>query len=59
MPKRKRGRPRKHVMPEKIPASPEEVARACLQGPPKKNWRYLQQGSDAYDDKEASDPQKT
>ncbi len=57
MSKRKRGRPPKHVMPEKIPAPPEEIARACMAGPPKKNWRYLKRGSDAYADK-APDPRE-
>ena len=29
--------------PAPIDATPEEVARALMQGPPKKDWRYLKQ----------------
>ena len=47
MPKRKRGRPRIYVMPEPIPDTPENIARAILQGPPKKEWDYLKPGSGA------------
>ena len=39
--KKPRGRPVKNTMPEPIPDTPENVARACMQGPPKKEWRYL------------------
>ena len=46
-PKRKRGRPRELLMPEPIPDSPENIARACMEGPPKRDWRYLEPGSDA------------
>lgn len=48
-PKRKRGRPRTLVMPERIDASPEEIARAVLSAPPKRadEWRYLKPGSGA------------
>ena len=28
-------------MPELIPDTPEAVARASMMGPPKKQWRYL------------------
>jgi hypothetical protein len=35
------GRPVKNKMPEPIPDTPENVARACMQGPPKKEWEYL------------------
>ena len=34
------GRP-PNPMPEPIPDTPENVARAIMQRPPKKNWRYL------------------
>ena len=27
-------------MPEQIPDTPENVARAIMQGPPKKKWRF-------------------
>lgn len=45
----KRNRSRR-VMPEKIPDSPEEIARACMQGPPKKDWDFIEEGSDAYEE---------
>ena len=38
--KKPRGRPAKHVLPEPIDATPEEVARAVLQAPPKERWRF-------------------
>ena len=39
---RPRGRPVKNQMPKQIPDTPENIARACMQGPPKKkNWDYL------------------
>ncbi len=37
----KRGRPVKLEMPPPIPDTPENVAKAIMQGPPKKVWRYL------------------
>ena len=42
MAKRKRGRPAK-LMPDKIPDSPENVAKALLFSPPKEgdDWEYL------------------
>lgn len=49
-PKRKRGRPQVLVMPEPIPDTPENILRACLRTPPKKDWDYLKPGSDAYAD---------
>ncbi len=45
--KRKRGRPPERKMPEPIPDTPEAVARACMQGPPKADWDYLEPDSDA------------
>ena len=42
-----RGRPVKLVMPEPIPDTPENIARACMTGPPKKDWDYLKPGSGA------------
>jgi len=47
-PKRK-GRPPKLIMPEPIPDTPENIARACMVGPPKaeKEWNYLKPGSGA------------
>ena len=37
----RRGRPVEKSMPEPIPDTPENVARAIMRGPPKKVWRYL------------------
>ncbi len=39
--KRPRGRPVKNEMPEPIPDTPENVAWAAMQGPPKEEWEYL------------------
>ena len=45
--KKRVGRPVKNKMPEPIPDTPENVALACMQGPPKKKWEYLKkQGKD-------------
>ncbi len=40
-PKRPRGRPVEKAMPEPIPDSPENIARAIMAGPPKAEWDYL------------------
>ena len=45
---RKRGRPPIRKMPDPIPASPEDVARAIMQGPPKTDWEFLKPGGDGY-----------
>ena len=44
MPRKKkdRGRPVKYTMPERIDASPEEIAEVVLWAKPKKVWRYEQ-----------------
>ena len=42
-----RGRPVKNTMPEPIPDTPENVARAIMKGPPKKVWRYLKKNRKA------------
>ena len=41
--KRQRGRPPVYPMPEPIPDSPENIAKAILSTPPKKDseWEYL------------------
>ena len=39
--RRSRGRPVEKPMPAPIPDTPENIAKAIMQGPPKKNWRYL------------------
>ena len=46
-PKRKPGRPRELLMPEPIPDTPDNIARACMEGAPKRDWRYLEPGGDA------------
>ncbi len=38
--KRPRGRPPR-PMPERIDATPEEIAEVVLRMPPKSDWRYL------------------
>ena len=30
-----------------LPDTPENIARACMQGPPKKSWDFLKPGSGA------------
>ena len=45
--KRSPGRPPLLVMPEAIPDTPENIARAVLMAPPKKDWDYLKPGSGA------------
>ena len=56
--KRKRGRPPELKMPEPLPDTPEAIALACMQGPPKRDWEYLEPGSEARvqrdDDEEAA-----
>ena len=39
--KRGRVRPVEKEWPEPIPDTPENIARALMAGPPKKQWRYL------------------
>ena len=41
--KRNRGRPAKRTMPDPIPDTPENIARALVTSPPKAKgeWRYL------------------
>ena len=39
--KRTRGRPVEKPMPEPIPDTPENIARAIMRGPPKKEWDYM------------------
>ena len=41
--KRKRGRPPTKTMPAPIPDTPEAIALACMQGPPKQDWDYLEE----------------
>ena len=36
-----RGRPVKNIMPEPIPDTAENIARAIMRGPPKKEWNYM------------------
>ena len=46
-PKRPRGRPRIHDMPERIDASPDEIAEVILKMPPKSDWRYIRERDSA------------
>ena len=39
--KKPRGRPTEKEMPPPIPDTPENVAHAIMQSPPKKTWDYL------------------
>ena len=41
--KKPRGRPPKIAWPEPIDASPEDIARAVLQVPHKKEWRFMKE----------------
>ena len=41
--KKLRGRPPKYPMPERIDASPEEIAKVVLRAKPKEAWRYEQE----------------
>ena len=45
-PKKQRGRPPVKPMPERIDASPEQIAEVVLQAQPKTDWRYLKESSD-------------
>lgn len=45
--KRSRGRPVEKAMPEPIPDSPENIARAIMAGPPKAEWDYLRREGEA------------
>ena len=44
-PKRKRGRPVKYTMPEPIPDTAENIAKAILFTPPKKpnDWKFMRE----------------
>ena len=51
-PKRKRGRPVKYTMPEPIPDTAENIAKAILFTPPKKphEWKFMKDfGGDTKD----------
>lgn len=43
-------------MPERIPDTPEDVARAIMQGPPKRDWDFLKPGGAGY--RRGSDPKR-
>ena len=44
-------------MPELIPDTPENIARACMMGQPKEGWDYLKPGSGArVESKEPKEP---
>ena len=42
-PKRGPGRPPEFVMPPRIDAPPDEIARVVLQAKRKKRWKYMQE----------------
>ena len=46
-PKRPRGRPVEKTMPDPIPDTPENIMRALLETPPKRDdeWEYLKRGA--------------
>ena len=46
---RKRGRPVEKPLPESIPDTPENIAKAIMRGPPKKKWRYLEDSDQTAD----------
>ncbi len=48
--KRPRGRPRIHPLPERIDATPEEIAEVVLRMPPKSDWRYVKARDSAKSD---------
>lgn len=50
--KRGPGRPPANPMPPRIDASPEDIAWAILNTPPKKNWRYLREAESDYESSE-------
>ena len=41
--KRKRGRPQVRVIADPIPDTPENIALAIMQGPPKAEWDFEQE----------------
>ena len=45
-PKKPRGRPPKNTMPERVDASPEELAKAMFKLPAGHKWKYLGQDKD-------------
>ena len=42
--------PSKLKIPPRIPDTPENMALACMQGPPKKKWRHLEESGLVADD---------
>lgn len=51
-----KGRPPKYVMPERIPDSPENVARALMRQPPRKpeHWKFVQEFRQAQEAEQAT-----
>jgi len=43
----RRGRPPTLTMADPTPDTPANIARTCMQGPPKKDWNYLKPDSPA------------
>lgn len=45
---RRTGRPAIRLLPPRVDATPEEMARAIMNTPPKKEWQYEQDGGTVY-----------
>ena len=48
-PKKPRGRPPKKTMPERIDATPEELAKAMFKLPADHKWKYLEKSGEKGD----------
>ena len=46
--------PRTGTLWDPVDAPPEEIARACMQGPPKEDWDYLRKGKEPAEERAAS-----
>ena len=58
---KKKGRPRKYVMPEQIPDTPENVMRALVNSPPRKpdEWKFMQEFKRQEAERAASEADKS
>ena len=56
-PKKPRGRPVEHKLPDPIPDTPENIMKAFLKTPPKKReeWKFVQERASNTKDSEDSD----
>lgn len=50
---------KKRGMPPRIPDTPENIALACMQGPPRKWWDYLQMEQHDQDSQEVMGDEKS